>query len=349
MPACNTPTQPPPFPPSAELIHFKPPNNPSESAPDDTFTTTLPTILIDPTTEQILPTTSHIQTFLKTDLSFTKLDAAYPHLWWAGRQFPARPLHRQVHELGRTVAPTRRADLHLVWCPRTRRVFVKPLPAYLLSHRCWADRVGVDPELDASARGLLLSYIWLVRDELDWVVARDARLLPEGVSWVAWRGFVEVVMGGGPGGLDVNGLVGVHRRFHYGELRVNRLDHLYRFSFPVNGQRLLRGYGGLLSPSYSDFFRKRFGWIIIAFAFCNTVLSALQVGLAADSLRPSKTLQDVSSGIVVFSLVVLAVTVVVIFLLYIGLFLFFLVKTLGNTAAREQKRKIWMSGRAEVP
>ncbi|KAK3297797.1 uncharacterized protein B0H64DRAFT_473857 [Chaetomium fimeti] len=350
-------SQGPPFPPEAELIHWKPPpsdpgtpNHESQATPsDDAFTSSLPTIFIDPSSERILPTTSHIQTFLHSDLSFTKLDRAYRHLWWAGRQFPARPLHRQVHELGRAVALTSRADLHLVWCPRTRRLFVKPLPAYLLSHACWARRLsggggggGADGELEASARGFLLSYIWLVRDELDWAVARDARLLPDGVSWVAWRGFVEAVVRGG--GLDVNGLVGVHRRFHYGELRVNRLDHLYRFGYRLDGQQLLRGYGGLLSPSYSDFFRKRFGWIIIAFAFCNTVLSALQVGLAADPLRPSKALQDVSSGIVVLSLVVLAVTVVVIFVLYFGLFLFFLVKTLRNTAAREQKRKIWMGG-----
>ncbi|KAH6613519.1 hypothetical protein F5144DRAFT_634097 [Chaetomium tenue] len=360
--APDIPTRPPPFTPENELIHWQTPPPPSPPSPTTTPTstptppptpsttttppllTTLPTIFLDPTTSQLLPTTPHLQTFLHTDLSLTRLDTVYAHLWWAGRQFPARPLHRQVHELGRAIAPTSRADLHLVWCPRSRRLFVKPLPAYLLSCGFWEGWVsgsGGDGELDACARGFLVSYVWLVRDELDWVVAREARLLPEGVSWERWRGFVEGLVAGG--GLDVNGLVGVHRRFHYGELRVNRLDHLcwVRLGTLSSGLQVLRGYSGFLPPSYSDFFRKRFGWIILTFAFCNTVLSALQVGLATDSLQPLKTIQDVSSGIVIFSLVVLVATLVVPFVLYIGLFSYFLVKTLADTAMREQKRRIW--------
>lgn len=354
--APSIPTRPPPFPSEAELTHWNPPptrpKSPSGPSPtptpasssDAALADTLPTIFLDPTTSQLLPTSTHLQTFLRADLSLTRLDTVYPHLWWAGRQFPARPLHRQVHELGRAVAPTSRADLHLVWCPRSRRLFLKPLPPYLLSHACWAGRVSGDAALDACARGFLLSYVWLVRDELDWAVAREARLLPEEVSWADWRGFVEGLVAGG--GLDVNGLMGVHRRFHYGELRVNRLDHLcwLRLGDSSNALQLLRGYGGLLPPSYGDFFRKRFGWIIITFAFCNTVLSALQVGLATESLNPLRAMQDVSSGIVIFSLVVLCLAVVVPFFLYIGLFLFFLVKALGDTAVREQKRKIWAGG-----
>lgn len=197
----------------------------------------------------------------------------------------------------------------------------------------------MDGDLDASARGFMLSYIWLIRNEHDWALAHDTGLIPAEVTWVAWRDFVESLVRSG--GLSVNGLVGVHRRFHYGELRVHRLNHIYRFTRPSNRQQLLLGYGGLLSPSYSDFFRKHFRWIIVVFAFCTTVLSALQVGLATDILGSSKTLQGVSSGIVLFSLVVLGVTVVGISALYIALFIFFLVKTLMNTAAREQWGRTW--------
>jgi hypothetical protein len=334
----------PPFPLEAELVHWKTstPSMAEASVWDNDFAKSLPCIFIDTESEEILLASSHVRAFLKEDLSFTRLDVAYKYLWWAGRQFPARPLHRQVHELGRAIALTSRADLHLVWCPRTRRIFLKPLPAYLLSHLCWASHVSIDRDLDTSARGFLLSYIWLIRNEHDWAVAHDACLIPAEVTWVAWRDFVESVIRSG--GLSVNGLVGVHRRFHYGELRVNRLDHIYRFTRPSNGHQLLRGYGGLLSPSYSDFFRKRFRWIIIVFAFCNTVLSALQVGLATDPPGSSKTLQDVSTGIVLFSLFVLGLTVVVFLLMYIGLFVFFLVKTLVNMASREQKRRIWTGG-----
>ncbi|GAB1311947.1 hypothetical protein MFIFM68171_02157 [Madurella fahalii] len=330
----------PPFTPEAELFHCKTSTQPTTEVfiPDNDLATSLPCIFID-RSEEILLVSNHVRAFIMEDLSFSRLDVAYKYLWWAGRQFPARPLHRQVHELGRTVAVTYRADLHLVWCPQTRRIFLKPLPRYLLSHFCWASHVSIDRDLDAGARGFLLSYIWLIRNEHDWTLAHDARLLPAEVTWAAWRDFVESLIRSG--GLSVNGLVNVHRRFHYGELRVNRLNHIYRLMCPFDWQRLFRGYGGLLAPSYSDFFRKRFRWIVIVFASCTTVLSALQVGLATDVLGSSKTLQDVSSGIVLFSLIVLGITVVVIFALYIGLFVFFLVKTLVNTAARKQKRRIW--------
>lgn len=334
----------PPFNPRAELVHWEasPPSKAEASNWEDDFAKSLPCIFVDTESEEILLASSHVQRFLKDDLSFSGLDKVYKYLWWAGRQFPARPLHRQVHELGRAIALTCRADLHLVWCSETRRVFLKPLPKYLLSYFSWASHVSIDQDLDASARGFLLSYIWLIRNEHDWAMAHDASLLPAEVTWVAWRGFVESVIRSG--GLSVNGLVGVHRRFHYGELRVNRLDHIYRFTRPSNRQPLLRGYGGLLPSSYSDFFRKEFGWIIVVFAFCTTLLSALQVGLATDFLGSSETLQVVSSGSALFSLLVLGATVVLIFALCIGLFVFFLVKTLANTAVREQKRRIWAGG-----
>ncbi|KAK4233939.1 hypothetical protein C8A03DRAFT_47616 [Achaetomium macrosporum] len=282
-PPCWVPST-PPFTLEAELVHWN-------------ASTPLPCIFMDTESEEILLVSNHVRVFLKEDLSFSRLDVVYGYLWWAGRQFPARPLHH----------------LHLVWCPRTRRIFLKPLPKYLLSHLCWASHVSIDRDLDASAR------------EHDWALAHDAGLIPAEVTWVAWRDFVESLVRSG--GMSVNGLVGVHRRFHYGELRINRLDHIYRFIRPSNGRQLLLGYGGLLSPSYSDFFRKHFRWIIVVFAFCTTVLSALQVGLATDILGSSKTLQGVSSWIVLFSLVVLGVTVVVISALHIALFVFFLLKT----------------------
>jgi hypothetical protein len=332
--------RPPPFGLENELVGWRP-STASTKPPllDEALTGGLPCIFIDAVTEKVVLTSSHLDLFLRQHLCLSRLDAAYDYLWWAGRQFPARPLHRQVYELSRTIALTHRADLHLVWCPKTSRLFLNPLPKFLLSHFFWASHVSIDADLDACARGFLLSYIWLIRNEHDLTLAHGAGLLPAEIAWPAWCGFAECLIKSG--GLSVNGLAGVHRRFHYGELRLNRLDHIYRVLCPLRGQQSIRGYGGLLPPSYSDFFRERFRWIIIVFAFSTTVLSALQVGLATDTLGSSKVLQDTSLAVVVMCFVGLAVIVAVVSALYAGLFVFFLVTSLSNTAVRTQKRRIW--------
>ncbi|KAJ0118718.1 uncharacterized protein J7T55_012972 [Diaporthe amygdali] len=273
-----------PFPQEAELVEWDlvckdPPAGLDES---------LPCVFIDPDTDELLLTSRHMTLFLRKDLDFSRLNEAYPYLWWSGRQGPARSLQRQVSSLGRTVCSTERADLHLVWCPTTARLFLRPLPAYILSHAFWTAYLLPDQDLAASARGLLLSYVWLLRSEQDWRIARQNHLLPPEVSWPKWRSLVEAMLDIRQSGcIDVNSLAGVHRRFHYGGLRLNRLDHILRFMPPHRVGDLLWGYGGVRHPTYSDFFQRRFRWIVLAFAFCTTVLSALQVALATDILSTS--------------------------------------------------------------
>lgn len=331
----NSPTIAVPFPPEAELVEW----NPDSKGHPGGLADSLPCVFVDFDTDEILLTTRHVPLFLKQDLDLSRLSEAYPYLWWAGRQGPARSLQRQASSLGRTICPTERADLHLVWCPTTARLFLKPLPAYLLSHWFWTTYIIHNQNLAASARGLLLSYVWLLRSETDWRLAQQSHLLPLGVSWPRWRTLVESLLDvHNPGCVDANSLAGVHKRFHYGGLRLNRLDHIIRFMPPLSLGNLLWGYGGARHPTYSDFFQRRFRWIILAFAFCTTILSALQVALATDTLATSAAVQKLSYTVTILCLAAVAVIILVVTVLYVTLFVFNVSHTVRHKTRQEQRR-----------
>ena len=75
---------------------------------------------------------------------------------------------------GREIIVTEKPELHLVWI--YDRVYIKPLPKYLLSHAFWTFYLTErDPSRDASARqeiskaavGVLRSYAYLIRHKSD--------------------------------------------------------------------------------------------------------------------------------------------------------------------------------------
>jgi hypothetical protein len=77
---------------------------------------------------------------------------------------------------GRDIVITERADLHLVW--HENRLYLKPLPGYLMDYKIWKDVLCQDRALYEDANGFLLSYMWLICHQSDLKVARNKRLLP---------------------------------------------------------------------------------------------------------------------------------------------------------------------------
>ncbi|TPX16067.1 uncharacterized protein E0L32_004062 [Thyridium curvatum] len=235
--------------------------------------------------------------FLSAELRTHKLDQLHRHLWLAGLPLPARPLQRQ-RMMGRSIFLTERPDEHLVW--HQTKLLLKPLPAFLLCHTFWTEHLCGDLGLHRSAMGLLLSYAWLVGHESDFALAQQSGLLPEDVSWPRWtalmRDFVH------PDNLDLGSLRQVDRRYHYGELRLSRLDSLVRF-LPAMWTRR-RFVGGYLSRStwYQAFFERNFSWLLAAFVFVSVILSALQVGLGTRSLGASEAFNGLSSGLVLMAM-----------------------------------------------
>lgn len=82
---------------------------------------------------------------------------------------------------------TERAELHLLW--RDDRLYLKPLPDYLLSYGVWERTLLKDQDLRENAKGFLLSYLWLIRQNSDFIIAQRENLISNALSWEHWTTF----------------------------------------------------------------------------------------------------------------------------------------------------------------
>src|SRR5438045_2629062 len=117
-----------------------------------------------------LPGSLTFKKFLQWDLDVSRLNKVHKHLWMAGLPVCARPLYQQIM-IGREIIITERADLHLVW--HDSRLFLKPLPEYLMEYTIWKEIFCQDRTLYEEANGFLLSYMWLVCHKSDLKIAHD--------------------------------------------------------------------------------------------------------------------------------------------------------------------------------
>ncbi|KAF2191068.1 hypothetical protein K469DRAFT_720043 [Zopfia rhizophila CBS 207.26] len=285
--------------------------------------------------DRILLSSRMSKTCLKAEFDVGRLNRIHQHLWWAGRPVPARPLHRQ-RMLGREIVITQQADFHLLWVGQ--KIFVKPLPGYLLDHAVWTNHLCKDKELHGMAQGFLLSYIWLIRYQSDINIAKENHLLPSGTTWDSWKAFVDSMTEHS----DFNSTETINKRYIYGELRIKRLNQIYRLIslFPLNLQTVIRGYASGYN-SYGSFFHKNFAWIFIVFAYASILLSALQVGIGVDCLRTHTTFQTLAYGVTIMAILLPFSIAAVVGLLFVGLFLYHLVKTLGFERKREVVGRRW--------
>lgn len=161
---------------------------------------------------------------------------------------------------------------HLVWIES--RIFPKPLPEYLLSADFWTDHLCGNEALFKFACGLWMSYSWLIRYQSDIILAKDLGLLPKFVEWVGWTTFIgDFLSHVNPDSLEL-----VSDRYKYGELRLARLNKLYRVKSP-RLSNMVHGY--MSSPTwYQDYFSKNFAWLLAVFVYVTVILSAMQVCLA---------------------------------------------------------------------
>lgn len=106
--------------------------------------------------------------------------------------------------------------LHLV--QTSLHFYIKPLPAYLLSHAFWTEYLldssssKKKRNIHQAAMGLLRSYCYLIRYEVDFRQARCSELVPFRTTWQQWCKFAAT--------LDTINDYEVSPRYHYGELRL---------------------------------------------------------------------------------------------------------------------------------
>jgi hypothetical protein len=262
--------------------------------------------------------------FLEKELNVPRLNVIHNHLWLAGRPMPPRPLHHQVAS-SRAITVTEDIHFHLVWEPG--RMFLKPLPRYLLSPSFWADHLVCQQPLDncvcfaaretqlqnpnakietpckrrelyKSAYGILLSYTALIQHESDFRIAKDQHLLPDEVKWPQWHQLVGELLEHSP--LNTTE---VNKRYQFGELRVSRLNKIYhvrgflRFGLVDS----MRGY----KFEFATYGQQLAGYlapILAATVYIGLVLTAMQVGLGTEMLQGNPYFQSASYGFTVFSI-----------------------------------------------
>lgn len=213
-----------------------------------------------------------IKEFLQAELITTDLNKLAPHLWLVAKQDSQHisTLTEQIVR-GRSIVLTENPGLHLVWFDN--RVFIKPIPKYLLSNAFWEyyltptnpPRIQecVRKDLIQAAYGLLRSFAILIKHESDFTLAiqKEHQLIPENVSYAAFIKFIDRFQV-----TDDQ----VSPRYHFGELRLMRLNFWSRiFLFKFNYHKVEWAYGA--------YFARYYGPILFVFGVFSVILSAIQV------------------------------------------------------------------------
>lgn len=226
---------------------------------------------------------------------------------------PPRSLHSQ-RVRNRDIIQSEQMDLHMVWTPK--RMFVKPLPKWLLDVEFWKVHLCTNQKLYECAMGFLLSYAALVQHEIDFRIAKQLYLLPPELKWSQWVALVDELLHS----VHVNT---INKRYLYGELRQGRLNDIYRFR-----KGKLRGYLSTCT-TYGDFFQENLNSLIGLFAYVTIALSAMQVGLASSFLQESDAFQQASYGFAVFSIIAPLFAVGVLIAVFLVIFTLNLISTLN--------------------
>ena len=241
-------------------------------------------------------------------------------------------MHRQKL-IGRSILITEDPDEHLVWFEG--QIFIKPLPDFLLDYDYWNENLCSDIELYESASGFLLSYAWLVRHKSDLAIAKESGLMSTDIEWPSWIEFLEAFLDK----INLQTLSNVNRRYQYGELRLTRLNTIYRLLPPAYClENLMRGYRSV-STWHSAFFERNFKWMLAVFALFSVFLSALQVGQSTNRLQNNRAFQRISYGFVVASLVALGASVALIFAVWLSLAWYNFLSTWRNDRAVKRRRR----------
>ena len=231
-----------------------------------------------------------LREYIKLELDVSRLNDIHEWLWMAGRPMCARPLCKQKM-LGRDILVTEQMDIHLLW--QETQIFIKPLPEFLMDHAFWTENLCDDVNVHRNACGLLLSYTWLVCYQSDLKIAKDHGLLPTWMTWVDWISFIHAVLDA----IDYESLSNVNERYQYGEIRLFRVNWIYRLTL----RSFVEGYMYRYNR-FSVFLSLNFAWLAVALLYITVVLSAMQVGLATDQLKGSSRFQNASYGFTIFSI-----------------------------------------------
>lgn len=219
---------------------------------------------------------------------------------------------------GRVIVPTEDPRLHLIW--DHSKVYLKPVPIFLANYYVWTTYLSpVRPPMEAgafdrsTAVGFLRSYSMLISHPLDLAIAQESYLVPKDIDWVQWSKFISHFRPIG----DEN----VARRYHFGQLRLSRLNWVVRVFRPKHATN-----SWFYEPpqwSISAFIAEYTIPLLFVFATVSLALSAMQVALTvpAEMLwfkEPSNNLQGIDRAFWIFAIAVVLLWALV-WLLFSGI------------------------------
>ncbi|KAI4276590.1 MAG: hypothetical protein LQ337_002373 [Flavoplaca oasis] len=229
--------------------------------------------------------TQEVVSHISDELLTPDLDQLAPLLWLVGTQRSDHisPLHHQIVK-GRQIIIAEKIELHCTWI--LDRVFLKPVPAFLMSWVFWqkyliSDNSPIPTNLRDSLRrgalGYLRTYFHLIRYPSDFRLAMEHHLIPEDTTFEKCSQFFARF----GERLDEE----VSPRYSYGELRLGRLNFwakfaVHRFAF----QKVQMHYG------YNAYLTRFYGPLLFIFAFFSVVLSAMQVSMTVNP--PNNSVKD---------------------------------------------------------
>ncbi|KAK4174194.1 hypothetical protein QBC36DRAFT_334171 [Triangularia setosa] len=200
------------------------------------------------------------------------LDDLLPFMRYVFVQTPAyehiNTLHHHAAH-GRKIIVDEEPGLHLVWY--YEQIFMKPIPKYFYSKAFWDWVKEYDKKLEKACVGFMRTYYYIIGFEIDFHEACEKRLIPkkddgEFPTYEEWCLFMVP--------FSVVGDDFVNRRYHYGELRLTRINRTAMFfRFKLAYFHLLPQWGAYLSHILAP--------LITAFAVCSVILNSMQVTLAA--------------------------------------------------------------------
>jgi hypothetical protein len=237
-----------------------------------------------------------VHRFLCAFLDLSRFKALRKMLWLIAIHGAPRSLYYQKF-LRREIVIAEELDLHLVWAKS--RIFIKPLPDFLLNYDFWETHISCEPQLHRAACGLLYSYCGLIRFGHDLQVAKDCHLVNANLDYRAWSEFARTTLSN----LNVDN---IDTRFQYGEMRLHRLDTIYRCStdgFSLSS--IFQGFSHALNESYVPYM-DQYNNAVSAFGAFVIILSAFNLSLSAHSGNPNPDLRQAAYGFAIFAMILCA-------------------------------------------
>jgi len=218
-----------------------------------------------------------IEHLRKTHLT-RELDGLLPYMRFIFVQTPSyrhiMPLHHQkAHD--REITTDELPGLHLVWY--YERMFIKPIPEYFFSAAFWEYIRDAEPDVHKAALGFMRSYWFIIQYPIDYDLACEKKLIPkkpgaktDDDKYHTYEEFSEFLESFSPGNVTDDM---VSRRYHYGELRLTRINRAAIFKGKLAYFHIY--------PQWGSFLQHIVAPLVTIFAIASVILNSMQVSLQA--------------------------------------------------------------------